>query len=42
MQLLDKTCVILGDENGELKEHRMVLTRTDLLDASLNIYAGVR
>lgn len=42
MQLLDKTRVILGDENGELKGHRMVLTRTDLLDANLNICAGVR
>ena len=42
MQLLDKTRVILGDQKGELKEHHMALTRTDLLDASMNIYAGVR
>lgn len=42
MQIINKTLHILGDHQGELKDHLIYLTEKDLLNPSANICAGVR
>jgi hypothetical protein len=42
MQITNDTRKILGDENGELKDHYLTLTREDVDDPSNNICAGIR
>lgn len=42
MQITDETRKILADENGELKNHYLTLTRENLNDPSNNICAGIR
>jgi len=42
MQITNDTRKILGDENGELKDHYLTLTRDELNDPSTNICAGIR
>lgn len=41
-QITNATRKILGDENGELKDHYITATKKDLNDPSINICAGVR
>ena len=41
-QITNGTRKILGDEKGELKEHFVTATRTELNDPNVNICAGVR
>ena len=42
MQITNETRKILGDEDGELKDHFITATKTDLNDPGINICAGVR
>ena len=42
MQITNDTRKILGDENGELKDHFLTVTKADLNDPNVNISAGVR
>ncbi len=42
MQLLNSTRKTLGDEKGELKDHFITATKSDLNDPSTNICAGIR
>jgi hypothetical protein len=42
MQLTNSTRKILGDEKGELKDHFITVTRSDLDDPNINICSGVR
>jgi hypothetical protein len=42
MQVLDSTQKILGNTNGELKDHLVHVDQKDMIDPSLNIAAGVR
>ena len=42
MQITNKTRKILGNENGELKDYFLTLTREDLNDPSNSICAGIR
>lgn len=42
MQITNSTRKILGDENGELKDHFLTLTQNDLNNPNMNICAGVR
>jgi hypothetical protein len=42
LQLTNATRKILGDENGELKDHLITVTRSDLSDPNINICSGVR
>ena len=42
MQILNDTRKILGDEKGEIKDHFITVTRSDLNDPSIYICAGVR
>lgn len=42
MQITNATRKILGDENGELKDHVIIVTRADLNDPGSNICAGIR
>lgn len=42
MQVLDSTRMILNNENGELKNHFVHVTRADLNNPSINICAGIR
>ena len=42
MQVTDDSLKILGDKNGELKNHLVHIDQKDILDPNLNIAAGVR
>lgn len=42
MQVTDETQKILGNKNGELKDHLVHVDQKDLIDPNLNIAAGVR
>lgn len=42
MQITNDTREILGDDDGEIKDHYITATRSDLNDPSVNICAGVR
>ncbi len=42
MQLTDETIKALGDEDGEIRDHYVNITREDALDPNLNICAGIR
>lgn len=42
MQITDSTIRILNDEKGELKDHFIKVNKTEILDPSANIYAGIR
>ncbi len=42
LQITNKTRKILADENGEIKDHYLTLTKEDLNDPSNNICAGIR
>lgn len=42
MQLTDDTLRIIGDHNGELRDHFIYLTHNDVLEPSANICAGIR
>lgn len=42
LQILNKTRKILGDEEGELKDHFIAASRKDLNEPSINICAGIR
>ncbi|MGE0632177.1 MAG: transglycosylase SLT domain-containing protein [Pseudobdellovibrionaceae bacterium] len=42
MQITDQTLKILNDEKGELKDHFVKLTKTQVMNPSANIYAGIR
>lgn len=41
-QITNGTRKILGDENGELKDHYITVTKKDLNDPCINICAGIR
>ncbi|HWU42972.1 MAG TPA: transglycosylase SLT domain-containing protein [Bdellovibrio sp.] len=42
MQILNSTRKTLGDENGELKDHFLTVTKSELNDPNINICAGIR
>jgi hypothetical protein len=42
MQILNSTRKTLGDENGELQDHFLTVTKNELSDPSTNICAGIR
>ncbi len=42
MQILDATRKILDDGTGEIKDHYITATRSDLNEPSINICAGIR
>jgi len=42
MQITNSTREILGDDGGEIKDHCIATTRSDLNDPDVNICAGVR
>jgi hypothetical protein len=42
MQLTNSTRKILGDEKGELKDHFVTATKSELNDPDINICCGVR
>jgi hypothetical protein len=42
MQVLNTTRKALGDEKGDLKDHYLTITKTDLNDPSINICSGIR
>ncbi len=42
MQITNDTRKILGDEKGELKDHFLTITKSELNDPAVNICAGVR
>lgn len=42
IQITEGTLKILKDRQGELKDHYLILKKTDLLDPNINICAGIR
>ena len=42
LQLTDSTIKILNNEKGELKNHFIKVNKNEILDPSVNIYAGIR
>lgn len=42
MQITNKTRKILGNEKGELKDHFLTVTKSNLNDPNVNICAGIR
>ena len=42
MQILDKTRVIMGNTKGELNDHFIDVSRAELNDPNINIFAGIR
>lgn len=42
MQVLNSSRKILGDEKGDLKDHYLTVTKSDLNDPSVNICSGIR
>lgn len=42
MQILNSARKTLGDEGGELQDHFLTVTKTELNDPSINICAGIR
>ncbi|MBI4925814.1 MAG: transglycosylase SLT domain-containing protein [Bdellovibrio sp.] len=42
MQIINQTRKILGNEKGELKDHFLTVTKSNLNDPNINICAGIR